>query len=393
MLQLKRTIWVALGLALLGGLVWALRPTPILVQVAKVSRGAVRSTVSGDARARVKELYTLTAPVDGELERIVFAPGARLTQDALVARIRAVAPRPLDARTRAEAAATVVAARAAVARAEATEKESAVEVEHTQSKLTRTQQLAKSGAVPAADLEHGGHEVQMAHRSLESAQALVRQARADLARALAVVAPASANDASPIVEVKAPIDGQVLRVLRESAGPVAVGSPLVEMGNVGELEIVADLLSSDAASVKEGAAATISGWGSGPPLAARVRRVDPAGFTKISALGLEEQRARVTLDLDAPPPVGLGHDYRVDVAITVWESKSELRVPSTALFRVDDRWSAFAIRDGRAQQVQVETGPADANFTVVRSGLKEADEVIPQPSDALKDGMRVAPLK
>ncbi len=393
MTHLKLAIWITVGAAALGGLGWALRPTPLFVEAVKVTRGNVRSTVSGDARTRVKALYTLTAPVDGELERIVFEPGAQLAKDALVARIRPVAPRPLDARSRAEAAAAVVAAREGVARAEAAEKEAEVEVEHTDSKLARTQQLANSGSVPTADLEHGGHEAQMAERSLESAQALVRQARADVARALAVVAPASSTDGAPIVEVKAPIEGQILRVLRESAGPVAVGTAIAEMGDVRSIEIAADLLSSDAASVREGAFATVTGWGNGPPLSATVRRVAPAGFTKVSALGLEEQRARVTLDLVGAPPQGLGHDYRVDVAITTWEGTNVLRVPSTALFRVGDKWSAFAIRAGRARLTSVETGPSDANFTVISRGLNEGEQVIPQPSDALKDGMRVEILR
>lgn len=390
---MKRAIWIVIGLILFGTLAWALRPTPLLVEIATVSRGDVRSTVTGDARTRVKALYTLTAPVDGELERIVFDPGASLTKDAVVARIRPVAPRPLDARSRAEAAAAVVAAREGVSRAEASEKEAEVEVEHVESQLVRTRQLAQSGSVPAADLEHGGHEAQMARRSLESAQALVRQARADLARALAVVGPSSGSSGDASIDVKAPATGKVLRVLRESAGPVAAGTALAEMGDLKDLEIVADLLSSDAASVREGAAATITGWGTGPALSAKVRRIDPAGFTKVSALGLEEQRARVTLDLDSAPPAGLGHDYRVDVAITVSEAKNVLRVPSTALFRVNEQWAAFVIRDGRAKPAVVETGASDANFTVARRGLNEDERVIPQPSDALQDGVRVEALR
>ena len=165
------------------------------------------------------------------------------------------------------------------------------------------------------------------------------------------------------------------------------------MGDVRELEIVVDLLSSDAASVSADALATISSWGKGPPLAARVRRVDPAGFTKVSALGLEEQRVRVILDLLNPPPPGLGHDYRVDVAITTWEGADVLRAPSTALFRVGDKWCAFVIRDGHARLVNLETGAADANWTVIKRGLNQGDKVLPQPSDAISDGTAVAVLR
>jgi HlyD family secretion protein len=390
---MKRVAWILVGIGCLAALGWALRPPPVLVETARVTRGDIRSTIGGDARTRVKTLYTLTSPVDGELERIVFEPGAALPKDAVVARIRPAAPRPLDARSRAEAAAAVVAAREGVSRAEAAEREAEVGAEHANSKLARTTQLAQSGAVPAADLEHGGHEAQIARRSLESAQALVRQARADLARALAVVGPSPGSRAEAVVEVRTPAAGKVLRVLRESAGPVAAGTPLAEIGDVRALEIVADLLSSDAASVREGAAAAVTGWGTGPALSAKVRRIEPAGFTKVSALGLEEQRARVILELDASPPEALGHDYRVDVAIVAWEGHDVLRVPSTALFRDKDRWSAFVIRDGRAHRVTLDTGASDASFTLARTGLAEGDQVIPQPSDSLADGMRVEALR
>ncbi|HET7542367.1 MAG TPA: HlyD family efflux transporter periplasmic adaptor subunit [Polyangiaceae bacterium] len=389
---IRRSIWAAIGLAVIALLVRALRPEPLLVEVAAVTRGTVRSIVSSEGRTRVKALYTVTAPVDGELDRIVFDPGAELNAESVVARIRPIAPRPLDARSRAEAAAAVVAAREGLARAEAAEREAEVGVEHVQSQFARTQKLAESGSTPQADVEHGGHQVLMAQRGLEAAQALVRQARADLARATAVIAPLSENGAVAVVEVKSPVKGQVLRVLRESGGPVATGTPLVEMGDVRDAEIVADLLSSDAALVRPGALATVSGWG-GAPLSAMVRRVDPAGFTKVSALGLEEQRVRTVLDLKEPPPQGLGHDYRVDVAIAVWEGKDVLRLPSTALFRSADKWATFAIRDGRARLIQVETGPSDETSTVITRGLAAGEKVILQPSDAIQDGTRVGILR
>jgi HlyD family secretion protein len=389
----RRIIWAGIVIALISSIGWMLRPAPLLVDAARVTRGPLRATVSAEGRTRVKTLYAVTAPVDGELERIVLEPAAWVSSETIVARIRPVAPRPLDARSRAEAAAAVVAAREAVARAVAAEREARVGVEHAQSKLSRTQTLARGGAVPQADLEHGGHEVQMAKQGLESARAAARQARADLARAKAVIAPAAGTGDVPTIEVTSPARGQVLRVVRESAGPVATGTPLVEIGDVGNLEIIADLLSSDAASVRVGAVASVSGWGGGPPLWARVRRVDPAGFTKVSALGLEEQRVRVVLDLAESPPQGLAHDYRVDVAIVIWEGKDVLRVPSGALFRVGESWATFVISDGRARLEKVATGASDPTLTVIESGLAEGAKVIPQPSDAISDGARVEVLR
>lgn len=391
--MVKRSIWVGIGIALVASIIWLLRPPPLHVEAGTVTRGPLRAMVTDEGRTRVKALYTVTAPVDGELERVALEPGAELSPQTVIAQIWPIASRPLDARSRAEATAAVAAARQAVARADAAEREAKIAVEHAESKLTRTQNLAEAGAAPRADLEHAGHEVRMAKESLEDARAAARQARADLARATAIIAPAPAAGTAPPIEVRAPAHGLLLRVVRESAGPVATGAPLVEIGDVTQLEIVVDLLSSDAASVRSGALATVSGWGGGEPLSARVRRVDPAGFTKVSALGLEEQRVRVVLDLTDPPPRGLGHDYRVDVGIVVWEDDDALRVPSTALFRVDDHWSVFVIRDGRARLANVETGPSDATSTIVTKGLAAGEKVIPQPSDVISDGMRIVILR
>jgi HlyD family secretion protein len=177
--------------------------------------------------------------------------------------------------------------------------------------------------------------------------------------------------------------------VRESAGPVAAGTPLLEVGDVTRLEVDADLLSSDAAEVRPDAAATVTGWGGPATLRARVRRIDPAAFTKVSALGLEEQRVHVMLDLIEPPPPGLGHDYRVDVSIAVWEGQNVLRVPSTALFRAGDRWAVFRVTDSRAHRVLVELGPTDGTSTVVTAGLEDGDAVITQPSDTIEDRTRV----
>jgi HlyD family secretion protein len=173
---------------------------------------------------------------------------------------------------------------------------------------------------------------------------------------------------------------------------VAAGTPLVEVGDVGSLEVSAELLSSDAAAVRSGARGTITGWGGPQAIRARVRRIDPAAFTKVSALGLEEQRVHVVLDLATPPPPGLGHDYRVDVAVVVWEGRDVVRVPSTALFRVDQRWAVFVVRDGRARRTLVDVGPTDGTWTVATSGVHEGDTVVTQPSDAIRDGTRLASL-
>jgi HlyD family secretion protein len=189
--------------------------------------------------------------------------------------------------------------------------------------------------------------------------------------------------------VTAPIAGRILRVIRESAGPIAAGAPIVELGDPTCLEVAAELLSSDAASVRVGADAVVTSWGGPRPLAARVRRIELAAFTKISALGLEEQRVRVMLDLMDPLPAGLGHDFRIDVAITTWSGTGVVRVPSTALFRSGARWAVFAVRAGAARLVPVELGPTDGDFTVIERGLAPGEVVVSHPSDLIREGVRV----
>ena len=385
---LRRITWLGVVAVAIAGIVWALRPRPIAVEIVAVTRGPLTATVTGEGRTRVRDLFVVSTSVDGQLQRISLQPGDPVSAGAVIAQIQPIAPRPLDARSRAEARAQVEVARAAVERAIATDQEAAVAVEHADSELARSQKLAQTGAVPRAEAEHAGHESGIRRHAKTAAHAAVREARAELIRAQAAVIPTTApGDAA--VSITAPVSGRVLRVLRESAGPVAAGTPLIEIGDVTALEIRADLLSSDAASVRDGAAAIVTSWGGPKPLAARVRRVEPAAFTKISALGLEEQRVHIALDFVDPLPPGIGHDYRVDLAIVTWSGTSVLRVPSRSLFRVGDRWAVFAIRDGRAHQVFVDLGEIDGTLTVIERGLVEGDRIIAQPSDAVIDGTLV----
>ena len=385
--HIKQGMWSVVVVAIVVAVAWTLRPQPVPAMMALVTRGALAATVRGEGRTRVRDLYVIAAPVDGQLDRVNVQPGDAIKGKDVVATIRPAASRPLDARSRAEANAAAAAAKAAVARTEAEEQEARVALEHAESQLEMSRKLAQTGAVPPDDVTHRGHEVGIRRNALAAATAGATQARAELARALALLGSADApGRPTPVV---APVAGRILRVLRESAGPVAAGTPLVEVGDVTRLEIKADLLSSDAAGVREGAAATVTGWGGAQPLAARVRRIDPAAFTKVSALGLEERRVYAVLDLvDAPPP-GLGHDYRVDVAIVVWEGADVVRVPSTALFRAGDRWALFRVSDSRARRVFLDVGATDGTWTVATNGVTDGDEVITQPSDAIDEGTRV----
>jgi len=384
----------AAGAALVAAaVVWALRPAPIAVETAIASRGALTATVVAEGRTRVKNLYVVAAPVDGDLERIAPQPGDSITPGAVVARLWPLAARPLDARTRAEAESSVAAARSAVSQAEAMARESASALTHARSQSATTRTLAEQGVTARNEAEHAEHQTQIQRDAVDAANAALVRARAELRRAEATAASDLVRGGRAATPVRAPVHGRILRVLHESAGPVVAGTPLLEIGDVDELEVTADLLTADAVQVTAGASAEIRNWGGPEPVRATVRRVDPAAFTKVSALGVEEQRVRTILDVVEPQPVGPGHDFRVTVAIAVWTGHNVLRVPSTALFRRGNEWAVFLVRDGRAHVTPVVTGRADDTDTVIERGLADGDAVAVQPSDLLVDGARVSEVK
>lgn len=386
----KSIVWLAAAVLLAVAVGSTLRPKAVLVAIAPVRRGPFTATLTAEGRSRVSDLYVVTSPVDGDLERIPLKAGDSVPVGAIVARIRPAASRPLDPRSRATAVAAVAAARAAVAQALALQAEAVGAAVHADSELVTARRLVSGGAEARKAQERGEHEAEIRRRGVEAARAAVEVARGELTRAEASIAPASGRSAVPAVVVRAPIAGRLLRVLRESEGPVATATPLAEIGNLSALELATDLLTADAAMVRPGAPATISEGGDSRPFSARVRRIEPAAFTKVSALGLEEQRVWVILDPTEPPPAGLGHDFRVTVSIVVWEGRDVLAVPSTALFRSGNRWAVFAVNQGRARVRWVTPGRSDGDRTVIESGLAEGDEVIVQPSDAIRDGTRIA---
>jgi HlyD family secretion protein len=273
--------------------------------------------------------------------------------------------------------------------AEASQKEAASALTHAESQLNTTRELVRGQAAARNDLEHAEHEVEIRREAVVAARAAVQTARAELQRAEAVLATGMGRTARPATLVASPVSGRVLRVLRESAGPVIAGTPLVEIGNTTDIEVVADLLTADALQVHPEVRGNIRDWGGRDVITARVRRVDPAAFTKVSALGLEEQRVRAILDLDSPLPPGLGHDFRVTVSIDIWQGQNVITVPSTALFRTGASWAVFAVRSGRTYLTRVTPGPSDETRTVIEQGLAEGQAVVIQPSDVLRDGVRV----
>lgn len=389
----RRTIQIAAAAAIVGGSAWALRPRAIPVETASAVRRALEATVTAEGKTRVKDLFVVAAPVEGELERIGLKAGDRVTPATVIAAIWPIAPRPLDARTQAEAVATVSAARAAVQRADAAEKEAEGALSHAESVRDTARTLAASGAGPPRDFDHAEHELAIRREAAKERRAALEAAHAELARATAVVTPPATQRGGVATVVRTPVSGRILRVLHESAGPVTAGTPLVEIGNTTAIEVAADFLTTDAMSVQPGARATIRDWGGPAPLAARVRHIEPGAFTKVSALGLEEQRVPIVLDLTGEPPAGFGHDFHVNVAVVVWAGRDVLTIPSTALFRVGDDWAVFTLANERAHLTRVEPGRSDASRTVIERGLHEGEQVVVQPSDALQDGSRVVTVR
>ena len=391
----RRVMWnvrLAVGLVLVGGIAWALRPRAIVVETAKATRSVLEATVTAEGKTRVRDLFVVAAPVDGELERIPFKAGDTVSSETVIARVWPVAPRPLDVRSRAEALAVVSAARAAIERAEATEKEAVGALTHAESQLATARTLSSAGAAAPKDFEHAEHEVEIRRQAVQASRAALNMARADLVRANAAAAVSTEQTGRTVTPVHSPASGHILRVLRESAGPVAAGTPLVQLGNVVAIEIVADFLTTDAMWVKPGAKAIIRDWGGAEALTARVRQVDPGAFTKVSALGLEEQRVPIVVDLVGDRPSTFGNDFHVNVAIVVWTGQNVLTIPSTALFRSGESWAVFVVRDGRAQLRRVIVGKSDDTKSVVEKGLDAGEEVVLLPSDVLQDGSPVSPL-
>lgn len=388
------------GAILLLALVVALRPAPVPVDVEAVTRGPIAVTIDEEGKTRVKDLFVVSAPVTGKLRRSALDPGDKVEKDkTVIAVIEPAAPVFLDARTRKEAEALVTAAQAAVTLAEAEVRQAETEASWAERELKRAEDLVRSSTVAERTVERARLELDKQRAGLARAKANLDVRRSELASAQAhLVGPEIGEGAAPAptaccVEVRAPQSGQVLRELQESERVVLAGSPLFEIGNVSSIDIVVELLSSDAVRIAPGAKATVEGAGLPKPIQAHVRRVEPSGFTKVSALGIEEQRVRVYLDIDSPAEAWsrLGHDYRVYAHIIQWSSEDALRVPLSALFRSGSDWAAYVLDGGRARQVAVSIRHRNDDFAEVINGLKPGDRVVLHPGDRIASGTRIAP--
>ncbi|WP_420857232.1 efflux RND transporter periplasmic adaptor subunit [Marivivens marinus] len=402
--KLSRSFLTLLAAVAVGGaLTAAFWPQPTLVDMGQVVRGDLQVTIDEEGRTRVREAYVVSTPVAGRLLRVQVHPGDQVTGgETVVAQMRPTNPAALDVRTREQAHAAVQAAEAALRVAQADLNAAIAADDLAESDLQRTQSLFDSEIVSQAALDRAQSAARAARASLDTARAAIsiREAELNNARAQLIgfddvsLANAIGGASGDEIPLYAPITGRILRIVQESETILPAGAPVMEIGNIeNDLEVVVDLISSDAVQVTVGDLVSLEDWGGPVALEGRVARIDPFGVTKYSALGVEEQRVGVVVDMLSPPEArpSLGHGYRLEARIIIWQADDVLKVPSSALFRESDGWALFRVVDGIARLTPVELGHSDGIQTEVMSGLSEGDPVILYPSAGLADGAQVAP--
>jgi HlyD family secretion protein len=380
----KRIRWLpyAIGAVLIALSILGLRPAPAPVETARAAPGPLRATVSEEGRTRIRQRYVVAAPVSGQLRRIPFKPGAEVTAGAtVVAVIDPLPASPLDERNRALAE-----ARRDTARVQLEKSRTAHEL--ARNELSRIRRMFDANTVSPQDLDSAQLRETAAARDVAAAEGALRAAEAEL------TAAGTTGRTAP-VEVRANAGGRVLHVFQESERAVAQGTPLLEIGDPADLEVVIEMLSRDGAAIAAGAPVVFEQWGGPAPLEGRVRLVEPAAFTKISALGVEEQRVLVVADITSPREqwISLGDNFRVEARVVTWESPSVLKVPVSGVFRQGADWAAYVVRGGRAVLVPVKVGRSSGTEIQVTDGLREGDEVILYPGGRIKPGQRVKPTQ
>ncbi|MCW5772380.1 MAG: HlyD family efflux transporter periplasmic adaptor subunit [Rhodospirillaceae bacterium] len=398
----KRALIPAAVALALGGIVWwVATPRPVPVETAAVVTGTLRETVEEEGKTRVRERYTISAPLAGTIARISLKQGDALDAGALVTSVKPNLPALHDARTLRElterlgaAEAKVQAAIAGVAKAQAASAQAPIDLE-------RAEALAARGNLAKAKLEQARLEALLRRREIDLAEAEKRAAEHDVEVAKAALqryrrtaegSPADSAEDVDAFDIRSPIAGRVLKVHQESAATVALGAPLIDVADTRQLEIVAEILTVDAVRIPAGAPVRITGWGGAKTLLGRVRLVEPAAFTKVSALGVEEQRVRVVIDFLSPPEewASLGDAYRVDASVETYMREGAVLAPLGALFRDGANWSVFVVVDGRARHRRVEIGRRSGRETEILKGLVPGERVILYPTDRVGDGVAVS---
>jgi HlyD family secretion protein len=392
--RVRRLLVPTAAVVMVGALALGLRPRPVDVEMARVVRGHFEASIVEDGKTRVRERYTIAPPVAGTLLRIGLKAGDTVTTGMAVASILPNLAPLLDTRARQEAEQRLGAAQAAEARTAALTVQTEAAATQAGIDAERSRTLVAQGAAPHSRQEHDDLALNTAQRTLEAARFAhhVAEHEVELARA-ALIADDVAREGVAAWQVRSPVGGRVLRVLQKSEAPVALSTPLLEIGDPTDIEVVADFLTTDAVRIHRGDAAWIEDWGGDTPLPGRVRLVEPGGFTKVSALGVDEQRTNVVIDFQAPPAdrATLGDGYRVDARVVVGTLDDAVIVPAGALFREKEGWAVFAVVDGVARRRTVVLSQRAEAGAAVQQGLDPGDTVILFPTDAIANGVRVRP--
>ena len=388
---------IIFAVAIIAGLLtWGLWPQPVLVEIDTATRAPMTVSIEEEGRTRVIDRYVVSAPVDGVACRVKLNVGDPVERGQLLLGITPLESQVLDARSRAQAEALVAAAKSALQAAREQAVAAKADLEYANNELERLKPLVEEGMVSREAYDRVNTRARVAAAALRTADFNVEVARYDLEAAqttLQYSAATSSGVPAESVAVRSPIDGRILRVEHECEGAVRTGQPLVEVGDPNALEIEVDVLSADAVKIQAGIPVVFERWGGEKPLQGVVRIVEPVGFTKVSALGVEEQRVLVISDFVSPAEewARLGDGYRVEAQFVLWQEADVLQVPASSLFRFDGGWALFVVEDDRAVRREIKLGQRNGLIAQILEGVDEGETVIIHPSDAVEDGRRIRP--
>lgn len=389
---IKRLVGGAIVLGLVAMVGLASMPKPMIVTVAEVVSAPLTVTIDESGTTRVKDRFVVSVPIAGDVGRLELRPGDRVAEGDVLLRIAPLTPQLMDAQSRAQAEAQVAAAsaaqrqaRAAVARAEAAR-------DLGRQNYERTTGLANTGATSAQVVDQARFERRARDEEYTSATLGVRVADSQLRMARAALGRYTTRGNEEALEVPSPIAGQVLRVLHDQQGVVQPGTPIIEIGDPSHLEITIDVLTADAVAIETGAPVTLERWGGDEPLVGHVQRIEPSAFTRVSSLGVEEQRVNVVVDIDTERSIwdALGDGYRVEASIQTWHEEDVVQVPSSALFRTDEGWALFRVAGESVERVEVVVGQRAGLTVQILEGISAGERVVVHPSESLVDGAAVS---
>ncbi len=394
---LRKFITWVLVLGLLGVIGYGLRPRPIEVELGKAFRGPLTVYVVEEGKTRVRNRYIVSAPVAGQMRRVTLRAGDPVKGgETVLSSIEPAISPLLDPRAKAQAEARVQVTQAALLQVKQSLDMARTNEKFALNNWQRVKNLNEKGSISQTDRDNAERDASMRQQEVRGAEFAAKVSEFELEQAKAALLQLQTSaTAGTVLEVKSPITGKVLKVMQESSMVVTPGTQLLETGDPADIEIEAEILSRDAVTIQPGAKVTVEQWGGAEPLTARVQRIEPAAFTKVSALGVEEQRVIVRSDLVNPPPaaLALGDRYRVEVRIAIWHQDNVLLVPAGGLFREGSEWKTFVFKDNKAQTVTLEIGHTDGRMTEVLKGLDEGTPILLHPPDTVKDGGEVVQRK